>query len=225
MTWSRPGPRRGAALRVGQAIEAPEALSFFGAIDLEIRRVQGNLPEILDLVAAQAQDLPKDPAHGLLRHFAAGGHDDLAHDGYRFAVVDLDRVGNGVHTLAALTNLAFLADVFADAEAAPRLYERLLPYADRHPQAIVILPCGHHHLGLLASTVGWGEVAEEHFAAALERHRQIGAPLHEAETHLAWGRHLARQTVDRRADADEHLAAARRLAEVHDALGLIEPRT
>ena len=209
------------SLRIGQAIGEPEALPFFGAIDLEIRRVEGTLPDIIGVVAQQAESLPNDPAYGLLRHLAAGGERAMAHTGYREAVADLGAITQGVHTLAALCNLAYLAAWFADAEAAPALYDLLAPYADRHAQAIVVLPVGHHHLGLLASTAGRPTDAEEHFASALEAHRRLGAPLHEAETHLEWGRHLARQSTDERASAEEHVATARRIAEEHGASGLV----
>jgi hypothetical protein len=128
-----------------------------------------------------------------------------------------------VHTVAAYANLAFLAHRFADAAAAAVLDELLAPWADHHPHAIVILPVGHHHLGLLAATRGSSDRAEEHFAAALVAHQQMGARLHEAETHLEWGRHLARGEPDRRADADRHLAAARHLAVELGAHGLVEP--
>jgi hypothetical protein len=212
------------ALRVGRSIQAPEAFTFFGAIELEIRRVRGNLAEVIEVVAENAAGLPRDPAYGLLRHFVAGGQATRAYTPYREAVADLDGIGSGVHTLAALANLAYLASWYADADGAAAVYERLAPFADRHPQAIVILPCGHHHLGLLASTAGWVDAADQHFAAALAAHGRMVAPLHEAETHLEWGRHLARQGPDQSAEADHHLAEARRLAALHDAPGLAQPR-
>jgi len=219
----RAGAEARHARAVGEAIGEPEALAFSSALDFEIRRVQGRLAKVMAAIAPIAHELPPDPAHGLLRHLAAGGQDAVAHPSYRAAVADLDGITQGVHTVAAYANLAFLAHRFADAATAERLYELLTPFADHHPQAIVILPVGHHHLALLAATLGRSDPAEAHFEAAIEAHRRMGARLHEAEAHLEWGRHLARRGLDRRADAERHLAEARRLAEAHGAGGLVEP--
>jgi DNA-binding SARP family transcriptional activator/tetratricopeptide (TPR) repeat protein len=208
------------ALRAGRLAGEPEALSFFGAVDLEIRRLRGTLEEVIDLVVAAGSDLPPDPALGFLRHLCAGGRQDEAWPAYLAAVERLDDLGRGVHTLAALANLAYLAGWFGDAETAERLAPRLEPYADLYPQAIVILPIGHHHLGVLAATVGWADKADEHFAAAVAAHQACRAPVCEAESHLEWGRFLARESPDRRAEAKHHLDEARRLARAHGALGL-----
>jgi DNA-binding SARP family transcriptional activator/tetratricopeptide (TPR) repeat protein len=211
------------ARQVGEAIGEPEALAFFSALDFEIRRVAGRLTKVMAAIAPIAHELPPDPSFGLLRDLAAGGQDEVVHPAYRAAVADLGAITQGVHTVAAYANLAFLAHRFADDEAAEALHELMAPWADHHPHAIVILPVGHHHLGLLAATRGRSDQAEEHFAAALVAHQGMGARLHEAETHLEWGRHLARGEPARRKEADRHLAAAREIALELGAHGLVEP--
>ncbi len=66
-------------------------------------------------------------------------------------------------------------------------------------------PSVHHSLGLLATTLDLDEAADEHFAAAVDAHRALGAPLHEAESLVAWGRATGDEA---RLDEARHLATA-----------------
>lgn len=194
----------GLALEAGRRAGEPEFFAFTAAVLLEIGRLRGTSGELV-AAALELPELPVDPSYGFLRHLAAAGPRDLAATHLRAAIEDLGNLGRGVHTLAALANLADVAARLGDVDAAAALAPRLAPFADHLPQAIVIQPCGHHYLGLLASTLGRADEADGHFARAVELHRALQAPLHEAESLLAWSRR------------DE----GRRLAEAHGAVGLL----
>jgi hypothetical protein len=91
---------------------------------------------------------------------------------------------------STLGNLGYLAARVADRRRADAIYEALLPVAHAFSTTTVTKPVGLHYLGMLASTVGKPDVAEEHFAAAVSAHEHVGAPLLIAETQLEWARCL-----------------------------------
>jgi DNA-binding SARP family transcriptional activator len=200
-----------AALQAGDRAGQPEAMTFHGAIDLELRRLRGTNAPVIDALAAHVEDIPPDPANGFLRHVAAGGRHDVARPMLAAAVAALPDLGRGVHTLPALANLADVAVRLGDREAAEAVLPRLRPHADQFTQAIIIQPVGHHFLGRLELLLGRRDEAEAHLAAALDAHRAVRAPIHEAETLLAWS-----------ALRPEHAAAGRCLAETHHAPGLLQ---
>jgi hypothetical protein len=113
---------------------------------------------------------------------------------------------------ALLSNLAYLTARVGDGDGAESIYELLLPLGDAFPTTTVAKPVGWHHLGMLASTMGRTELAQEHFAAALGRHESARAPLLAAETKLEWARLLMGRDSERAEgllDAVRKTAAAR----------------
>ncbi len=110
--------------------------------------------------------------------------------------------------LPAITEEAKLCAVFDDRATAAKLYDVLLPYADRH------LPYGGPvalSLGMVATLLDdWG-AAEVHLRSALSACRATGSPPYEAETHLSLARLLSRC---RKADPaiDAHLEQAMSIA-------------
>jgi tetratricopeptide (TPR) repeat protein len=76
-----------------------------------------------------------------------------------------------------LCSLAEACALLADVRRAERLYVLLLPYADRNAVSVTQQPFGPValRLGMLASTLERWDEAERHFAAALERCRDLGA--------------------------------------------------
>jgi DNA-binding SARP family transcriptional activator len=198
-----------AAIRLGDRAGQPESFTFGSALLLEIARLRGTARPMVEIGLTRA---PVDPAFGFQRHVAAAGYDDEARAILRDAVAGLDRLGRGVHTLPALANLADIAHRLDDADAAAALHPHLVPWADRVPQAIVIQPTVHHALGLLAVTLDRPDAVDRHLGDAVAAHRRLAAPLHEAESLLAWGR----ATGD-----DARLAAGRELADSLGAPGLV----
>lgn len=202
------------SLALGMAAGQPEALPFFGMVNLEVLRYRGLLPVVIDEVMQRGQEMFEDLTFALHRFLAAGGRDDEARPSYEARVADLDGIVLGLPTMPAIANLAWLAVHFDDADGAARLYERWRPYADRLAQGILTLPVGHHHLGVLAATAGLDDRVEAHLAAAVDFHHRAGMPLHEAESRLAWARWLARRGAE---GVDGHLDVVRDLAERHGA--------
>jgi len=202
------------SLALGMAADQPEALPFFGMVNLEVLRYRGLLPVVIDEVMQRGQEMFEDLTFALHRFLAAGGRDDEARPAYEARVADLDGIVLGLATMPAIANLAWLAVHFGDATAAAGLYERWVPYADRLAQGILTLPVGHHHLGVLAATAGFDHRVEGHLAAAVDFHHRAGMPLHEAESRLAWARWSAGQGTD---GVDQHLAVVREVADRHGA--------
>ena len=76
-----------------------------------------------------------------------------------------------------LCSLAEACALLADGPRAERLYELLLPFADRHAVSVTLQPFGPValRLGMLATTLERWDEAERHFATALERCSDLGA--------------------------------------------------
>jgi hypothetical protein len=112
---------------------------------------------------------------------------DAAH-GRDFAKIPADNLW--------LTTMAAYADACAQldhTDAATALYPLLAPYADRLAvNGININGAMARYLGLLATTLGDLPLAESHFAAAVELHERVGAPVFLARTRLEWARALIR---------------------------------
>jgi tetratricopeptide (TPR) repeat protein len=183
-----------------QADHASEARIFFTEHILEIRRWQDRLGEMLpDFQAAAGVD-GIDFGYTLIPYLYDAGEEDAAAARYK-AIVPRLRLPPRRDMLAASTlgNLAYLATRVGDAERARAIYEVLLPFADAFVTTTIIKPVGLHYLGMLASTMGEADVADDHFAAALEAHEQLGVPLLIGETQLEWARLLIERDAERAA--------------------------
>ena len=145
-----------------------------------LRREQGRLGEIEDLVRRSIQDYPTYPIfHCAAAHTAAAlGNAKAARDALEtlslddFAAIPFDE-----EWLVSMTLLAEAACILDDGERASALCERLLPYADRVAVAYPEISTGAvaRNLGLLAATVQRVAAAEQHFEQALELNDRIGA--------------------------------------------------
>ena len=162
------------ALRCGDRFDRANAAGIFGVQMFTLRRHQGRLRELTPVLEhfmrQQALARTWQPGLAILqrelgaRDAARRVFEDLAADGFAGLPNDAIRVAS----------LAYLAEVCAwlgDAARAPRLYELLLPHAER---CIVFgahtasLGSADRLLGLLATTLRqWGE-AQRHFEAALD---------------------------------------------------------
>ena len=97
---------------------------------------------------------------------------ELARAGHGFAEIPRDGFW-----LLRLCSLAEACVVVGDRADAERLYELLLPYADRNAIALTQVPFGPIalRLGMLATLLGRWDQVETHFEGALERCELLGA--------------------------------------------------
>lgn len=108
-----------------------------------------------------------------------------------------------VYWLIAMTNWAAVAAHLDDARSAQAIDVALRPYAEQAvPFVVTPTPSVAHHLGLLATTLGHYEEADERFHDALAIHERIGAPHFAALTRLEQASMLLR----RRAPGDDEQA-------------------
>jgi len=203
-----------AALTIG-AESAPEAFSVYGAQLLSIRRVQGRLAEVVDLIAQAAQDNPGLPVLRaalarilceLDRHDEARAiiHDDFA-DG-------LARFPYDIAWLPTMTNLSYVSIRLAEHDTARILYRRMLA---RHAQVASVGSAIDGpvalYLGALSTFFGAWEEADGHFAEALDVSRSLRAPYWTGCTQVEWARMLLQ-----RARSDDVRTARTMLMGVRD---------
>ena len=126
---------------------------------------------------------------------------ELARSGHAFA--EIPRDGFWLLRLCSLAEACVLAGDAADAE---RLYELLLPYADRNAIALTQVPFGPValRLGMLAAMLERWTEAETQFEGALERCELLGARAVRARVL----REYARALVARSDEGDSERAAA-----------------
>jgi len=93
--------------------------------------------------------------------------------------------------LSTIANYAVVAARLTNADTSDQLYGILAPYARQLPVALLVPSgCVAYHLGMLASVLGRGNTAEDHFVHAAEIHTRIGAPVWLARTRLERARML-----------------------------------
>ena len=145
-----------------------------------LRREQGRLDEVADLVRASVRAYPSYPiwscvlaqmaaelghtreAAGVLRAIAADGFSKLPFD---------------EEWLVSMSLLAETAARVGDAERAAEIHERLRPYSDRIAVSLPEVSVGAvaRYLGLTATTMMRWDDAERYLRSAQEIHARIGA--------------------------------------------------
>jgi hypothetical protein len=206
------------ALQIGNDSGQPEARPLYASQLCEIRRYQGRLGEVVDLLAQVVADNPGIPG---LRAHLAGTYCEVDGDTDAAALLAPD-VANGFsaypHDPLWLVGMVLLASACAHLEWADPsavLYERLAPFECQLPFAgSAVYGSVAYYLGLLAATMGRDADADAHFAAAARRHDDMRAPYWLALTRLEWARMLVER--DRPGDAArarELLAQAHAVAE------------
>jgi DNA-binding SARP family transcriptional activator len=163
------------------------AAHMFGTQMLFLRREQGRLDELVEMVERCVQEYPLSTGWrcGLAYMYAqldrqAETRQELEalarHD-----FCDLPRDGSWLANVAVLCHVVLLV---GDARRAQLLYELLLPYADHCVVTFALLCQGSasRHLGLLATTMSRYDDAIRHFEQALKMNAQIRSPLLVAHT-------------------------------------------
>jgi DNA-binding SARP family transcriptional activator len=145
-----------------------------------LRREQGRLAEIEDLVRASVEEYPTYPIWRcvLTQTAAELGHTAEARE--RLDSLAAERFGSLPFDEGWLVSLSLLSETAATlerAEHAAVLYELLMPYADRIAIAYPEIAIGSvsRYLGLLAATLERPDDAERHFRDAISINERIGA--------------------------------------------------
>ena len=214
--------RRAQQLEAGNVLEGAQ-IQFFG-----LRYLQGRVAEVLPLAQAMLDQNPGfsasirtsialalasfgDKKEEALEQIAAVVADDLA---------PLPRDGFWIFALCNLAEALFLLQTSGPAA---RIYEHLLPHADRNAVSTVAYCSGSvaRYLGMLGTLLGDYDRAEEHFATAISNNRTMGAHAFEALAQYEYAVLLElRRGVGDRAAARELLASAARSG--HELPRLIE---
>jgi DNA-binding SARP family transcriptional activator/tetratricopeptide (TPR) repeat protein len=203
------------ARRLAERVLSWNAAVSHGLQLYALRREQGRLEEVEDLVRRSAEKYPTYPIWRCVRARMASelGYtaearealEALAADG--FAGLPFDE-----EWLVSLGLLAETATTLGDVERAADLYQRLLPYSDRVAVCYLEISIGAvaRYLGLSASTMERWDDAERHFGDALRVNERVGARPWLARTQEDYARMLlARATPGDQDRALQLLADAR----------------
>jgi hypothetical protein len=189
------------AFAIGTESGEPDALTIYGVQLLNVRIHQGRTGEIADLIAEGVAENPGLP--GLRTAAARAYHDADRPDDARALLVE--RGIDLPYDELWLVGTSLWAQLVAQhglTDLAPRLYDRLAPWAGQIPTAYVaVTEPIDHCLGELAALLGRVADADAHFAAAEATARAFGAPFFVARTLLE----RARLDVEH----DRELVAAR----------------
>jgi hypothetical protein len=208
------------ALELGRrAGQDSDAFVFHTEQILEIRRWQGRLTEHLDQLRPFAGRPGWDFGYTITRYLYEAGDVEEARRHYHSLVAG-SMLPPRRDMLAAPTlyNLAFIATREDDKDIAPELYDALLPFAGSFANTTVAKPVGAHYLGMLAGVVGDIDAAVAHLEEAATVHDLVGAPLFRVESDIELARMLR---DDDQTASDERLAAARSVAAIRGADGLV----
>lgn len=202
--WSR--------LLTGRDASGVHGIQMFG-----LRREQGRLAElapVIRILAGKAR--PEGPWRpGLVSLLAEIGMEEAAQrELSRITAEGLDAYRESLW-LASLTYLTDACAVLGDDEAAAQLYPALAPLAGANVMIghlVAYQGSADRYLGMLATTLGEWQQAEEHFERAMELNRRMGASTWLAHTSYEYARLLLRRPSPDRDRADELLGQATRLA-------------
>ncbi|MGH7859056.1 MAG: tetratricopeptide repeat protein, partial [Candidatus Binatia bacterium] len=210
------------ALRASERGKAAQGPILYLVQLFEIRRAQGRLAELEPALRALALQYPAIAAFrtGLALVYAELGREAEARaELERLAANDFTDLPRDRNWMNAMEELAETCAFLGDRPRAARLYELLLPFAERNVMVAFASACHgsvSRLLGLLAATLGRWSEAGHHFERALERNRAFGAEVLLARTELDYAEaclcrgdpESARRLVDRAASTVETLAVA-----------------
>jgi eukaryotic-like serine/threonine-protein kinase len=168
------------ALAAGQGPHGLAALGMFGAQLFPLRREQRRIAEMEAPTRGYVDQFPLLPAWrtALAYLYCELGRFDEARAQYERCgkPESLPRDWNWPIAMALLAEVCWHLD---DLEAAPKLYDLLVPFANRN---VIIGPMAHFYgstsrfLGLLATTLQRWDDAEKHFNEAIEMHVKLSPP-------------------------------------------------
>jgi class 3 adenylate cyclase len=183
------------AMQIGADAGQPDVYMLYGGQLQEIRLYQGRGGELIELLEQSVAANPGIPAWraALAQTLGWVGRTeqsaavvaDAATDGFEHVRWDQIRLS----TLAMYAEAATLAEV---SDAAGVLYELIEPWADQIAWVgAITYGQASTYLGLLATTLGRHERADEHFKRSCEFHETNELWLWAARAHLGWAEALA----------------------------------
>ncbi len=202
----------------GRLLTGRDASGVYGIQMFSIRREQGRLPELAPVVRVLAGEAGRSGPWrpGMVSVLAELGMEEEARR-------ELSKVaGEGLDALREslwVASLAYLTDACAalgDEATAALVYPELAPFAGGNVMVGHMVACygaADRYLGMLATTLGEWERAEEHFERAMELNRRMGAVTWLAHTAYEYARLLLARNGAERDRAAALLAEAAALAE------------
>jgi tetratricopeptide (TPR) repeat protein len=183
------------ARSVGERVQSWPA-SVYGSLQLYVlRREQGRLDEIADLVRRAVASNPTYPIWRCVQTnmlSELGASDEAESELRALAATRFDGLPFDEEWIVSLCFLAEASASLGDAESAAILSGLLMPYADRVATSYPEISLGpvSRFLGVLESATGRLNVAVEHYRAALEISARIGARPSLARTQENYARTL-----------------------------------
>jgi len=214
-----------ALLDLGTRIGHPNAGAVYGAQFLQRNQQQGRLAELVDVAA---QGLAENPSLTAWRMTLMNIYCDLGRYEDCASLFDIGYAANfndipfNILWIQAVCEYADCAADMGRTDAAPRLYELLLPYASRFVFfSAKDYGAAARPLGRLATLLGRYDDAETHLRAALAMHERLQAPYWIARTQLDLAELcVARQGATDTATARELIAQAQRAVDQYGYAGL-----
>lgn len=205
-------PLLASLLERGQRSDSLQVTMTYGAQLFQLRRDQGRLVELRELVASQAESTATLPIWRCGLALIMSECEPAAAQSLLDALVPtrLTDLPADSFWLASLSLLADVAANLGDQGQAERLLSLLDRYADRVAvvgAGVACLGAVARPLGRLAALLGRWSVAEGYFETALAHHRQLGAPVWLAQTAEEYA-----QALLRRGQADDRPRARGLLA-------------
>lgn len=197
-------------------------IQMFG-VQRELGRLAELAPVVRILAGDEARAGPWQP--GLVALLAELGMESEARRELSRLVADgLDPFRESLW-LAALAYLADAAAALGDEEVAALVYPELEPLGGANVMIGHLVACYgavDRYLGMLATTLGEWERAEEHFERGMELNRRMGAATWLAHTTYEYARLMVARPGGDRGRADALLGEAARLAESIGMPGLLD---
>lgn len=179
------------AAGIGHESGQADALMIAGVQLFAVRNEQGRLAELVEILeqrVAETPGLPTLQATLAYTYSELGRVEDARAIFERAAADDFASLPFDIGWISGITRYAEIAARIGAIEAAAVLYRTLLPHRDRIVTAIfTVTGSVERPLGVLAATLERWDDAEQHFAAAAEIHKRLGAKLFLARTWLNWG--------------------------------------
>ena len=209
------------ALTLGRRARDPVATTYFTIVLTQLRSDQGRLPELEGAIRESVYRTPANLGWQATLAFLlcdAGRQGEARITFEHLARDDFAWLPSNHLWMSNLAILAMVCEALGDPNHASKLYELLLPYADRNVLVarlpLVTLGAASHYLGLLATTMCRWHDAVSHLEAAIQAHERLDArPLLVRSRHYYAHALLARGRPDDQGRAQEHLAWARTVAQ------------
>jgi tetratricopeptide (TPR) repeat protein len=214
-----------AALDIGTKIGLSFAAGTYGSHLLQRAIQQGQLADLVDLVAEGAAQNPTIPAW---RTALMAVYNELGRSNEAAALFDIGErtefsdLPFNETWLQTATQYAECAADLGRTDAAPQLYDQLLPYAARFVFVFSLdWGAAARPLGRLATLLGRYDDAETHLRDALVMHERIQAPFWIARTRIDQAELcLTRGAADDVATARDHLDQVQRIVDEYGYAGL-----